>query len=116
MAMNYQLMAEKGIEILSLRLTADETMIDYRYRVTNADSAASLHGQHVKTHILHDATQKQFEVPFASKVGSLRQTSKPPVQDRVYVVLFANPGRIAQHGDTITISQSDLMISGIRVE
>ena len=105
-----------GIEVVSLRLTADQTMIDYRYRVVNADAAAPLHGQHVKTNLFHGETQKKFEVPFAAKVGSLRQISKAPVRDRTYVILFANPGRTVKHGDLISILQSELNISGLRVE
>ena len=110
-------LAEKyGIEVISLRLTANQTMLDYRYRIVDADAAAPLHGQHIKPHLIHDATQQRFQVPFAAKVGSLRQTSKAPVQDRTYVILFANPGRAVQHGDLISILQSDLTISGLRVE
>jgi len=115
-SINSDLVEKYGIEIVSLRLTADQTMLDYRYRVVDAEAAAPLHGQHVKTQLIHDATQKKFQVPFAAKVGSLRQTSKAPVQDRTYVILFANPGRSIQHGDLISILQSDLTVSGLRVE
>ena len=115
-ALNAKLAEARGITIEGVRLTADRTMIDYRYRIVDADKAARLHGQHIKPYIIDEARETKLEVPFASKVGSLRQSSKAPVQGRTYVILFANPGRWLKSGDTITIEQADLSISGITVE
>lgn len=114
--LNAELSERRGITIEGVRLTGEGTMIDYRYRIVDAQKAAALHGQHVRPHLIDEATKAQFEVPFASKVGSLRQSSKPPVQGRTYVILFSNPGRTVASGDTVSIEQADLRITGIPVQ
>ena len=96
--LNERLAEARGITIEGVRLTADRTMIDYRYRIVDAEKAARLHGQHIKPHILDEKRHTQLEVPFASKVGSLRQSAKAPIQERTYVILFANPGRLVKGG------------------
>lgn len=114
--LNAELAERRGITIEGVRLTGEGTMIDYRYKIVDEQKAAALHGQHVRPHLIDEASQAQFEVPFASKVGSLRQSAKAPVQGRTYVILFSNPGRTVASGDTVTIEQADLRITGIPVQ
>ena len=115
-ALNAELAASHGIQVEGIRLTADGTMLDYRYKVVDADSAASLHGQLINPHLRREGSDLKFEVPFAAKVGSLKQSSKAPVEGRTYVILFANPGRSVHSGDHVSIEQADMMIVGLPVE
>lgn len=114
--LNAELTERFGIEFVGARLTAHDMMIDFRYHVVDAERAASLHGQHIKPILIHEPSGQEFKVPFAAKIGSLRQSAKPPIDGRTYVILFANPGHMAKHGDPVTVEQAGLKISGIKVE
>lgn len=113
---NEALSAEHGIKVEGVRLTADGIMLDYRYHIEDPDLALSLHGEHERPSILHQRTGLIFPVPFISKIGSLKQSTKAPKAGRTYVILFSNPGRVVQPGDLVTIQQGPIRVADIPVE
>lgn len=115
-ALNTALTLEHGIRVEGVRLTANGTMLDYRYHIEDAELAQSLHGEHERPSILHQRSGLIFQVPFISKVGSLKQNAKAPKVNRTYVILFSNPGRIVQSGDLVTIEQGPIRVADIPVE
>ena len=76
-----------GIRPLSVRQTADGHMIDFRYRVTDAEKASPLFHPTIKPLIIDENTGAIMAVPNVPKVGSMRSTRKP-IKDRNYAVLF----------------------------
>ena len=76
-------------------------MLDFRYKVIDADKAAELFERANKPLLIHNATGAKLEVPRPAKTGPLRPTN-PPQAGRVYFMLFSNPG-VVQAGDEVTI-------------
>ncbi len=87
-----------GIEIQALRLSAADNMLDFRYRVTDPDKARKLLKRGLKPWLLDRATGAKLLMPTTTKIGPLRQATLAPKKDRVYYVMFANPGRFIKRG------------------
>ena len=106
-----------GVEVVGLRLSAVDTILDFRYRVVNPEKAAMLLDRRLDPEIHHHASGMTLSVPVPGKIGPLRQTEKfgPPKEGRVYFVLFSNPGRLVQRGDEATVMIGDFRVD-IQVE
>lgn len=103
-----------GIRPLSVRRTAEGYMLDFRYRVTDADKAAQLFGPRIRPYIIDQASGAVMAVPNVPKVGSLRSTRKP-VKDKNYTILFANPQKYIKDGNKVTVVIGDLRIENLVV-
>ena len=55
-----------GVEIQSVRLTAAEYMLDFRYRVLDADKAAPILDRHIKPHVIVERSGAKLQVPISS--------------------------------------------------
>lgn len=104
-----------GVEILSLRLTAAGNMIDLRYRIVDPDKAVFLVDRTIKAYLLDQESGRAVGVPNTAKVGPLRQTTKygKPPADRVFFMLFANPGRVIEPGSKMTLAVGDLRVENL---
>ena len=105
-----------GIKVLGIRPTAAGRMLNFRYRVIDPEKASSLVGLKAKPYLIDQATKIKLTVPQLPKVGSLRQRSRNPQSDRIYFVLFSNPGKMIQSGDLVTVSIGEFMIENLQVE
>jgi hypothetical protein len=94
-----------GVEIVGLRLTAANYMLDFRYKVLDPDKAAPLFYRANKPKLIHRGSGAELEVPRPAKTGPLRPTN-PPEAGRTYFMFFANPG-VVQAGDEVTITIGD---------
>jgi len=94
-----------GIEVVALRLTGADYMLDFRYKVLDPDKAAELFERANKPVLIHQATGSRLEVPRPAKTGPLRPTN-PPQADRTYFMLFSNPG-VVHAGDEVTVKIGD---------
>ncbi len=97
-----QLEAKWGIRVLAVRRTAEGYMLDFRYRIVDADKAAPLFSSRIKPYLIDEASGAVMGIPNVPKVGSLRSTRKP-YQDRNYAMLFANPGQYIKTGARVTV-------------
>ncbi len=105
-----------GIEIQALRLSAADTMFDFRYRVTDPDKAHRLLKRGLKPYLLDRATGAKLLMPTATKIGPLRQATLAPKKDRVYYVMFANPGRFIKRGAMVDVVIGDFVAKDIAVQ
>ena len=94
-----------GIEVVALRLTGADYMLDFRYKVLDPDKAAELFERANKPVLIHNETGARLEVPRPAKTGPLRPTN-PPQVGRTYFMLFSNPG-VVHAGDEVTIEIGD---------
>ena len=94
-----------GIEVVALRLTGSNYMLDFRYKVLDPDKAAELFERANKPVLIHQASGSRLEVPRPAKTGPLRPTN-PPLAGRTYFMLFSNPG-VVHAGDEVTIEIGD---------
>jgi len=104
-----------GIEITSLRTTAAGNMIDFRYRVLDADKSAALFKRANKPYLIHHKSGKVLEVPVTAKVGPLR-SSNTPQEGRIYWMFFGNKTRLVQKGDAVTVVIGDFKVENITVQ
>jgi hypothetical protein len=109
--------AEKkwGIRPLSIRQTADGNMLDFRYRIVDAEKAAPFFSPKIKPIIIDEDTGAVMAVPTVPKVGSMRSTRKP-LQDRNYFILFANPDKHIKPGHKVTVVIGDYRAEHLVVE
>ncbi len=104
-----------GIEILFVRVTSAGYMLEFRYKVIDADKAAPLFERQTKPMLTHVDSGAQFIVPTPAKTGALRN-SNPPLDDHAYWMFFANPAKYVKQGDLVTITIGDFVAKNIVVE
>ena len=107
-----------GIEPVSLRRTAADTLVDFRYRIIEPDKAVRLVNSKVPAFLLDEGSGIQFPVPESQTVGTMRQTSRngPPQAGRIYFMLFANPGRFIQAGSTVSVVVGGARVATLEVQ
>jgi hypothetical protein len=107
-----------GIEPVSLRRTAADTLVDFRYRVIEPDKAVQLVNSKAPAFLLDEGSGIQFPVPESQTVGTMRQTSRngPPQAGRIYFMLFANPGRFIQAGNTVSVVVGGAKVATLKVQ
>ena len=110
-----ELAEQWGIEITSIRLTAANHMIDYRYRVLDAEKATDLFKRQIKPHLIHQKTGKVLAVPETAKLGPLRN-SNIPKDGKIYWMFFGNAGDLVQANDKVTVVIGDFRVEDLVVE
>ena len=105
-----------GVEVVSIRLSAAEHMIDFRYRVLDAQKALPLFDRSFKPYLIDQTSGMKMAVPEAPKVGSLRQRPRKPEADRNYFILFTNRGGIIKKGSKFTVVIGDFEAENLVVE
>jgi len=107
-----------GIEIVSLRRTAADSMLDLRYRILDGDKAMKLVDRSIDPYLVDQATGRTVAVPNTAKIGPLRQTTKygKPQEGRVFFMLFPNPGKSIGAGDKVTVVLGEFKATDLVVE
>jgi uncharacterized Zn ribbon protein len=109
------LAAQWGIEVTSIRMTANDHMIDYRYRVLDADKAADLFKRQIKPFLVHQESGKVLAVPETAKLGPLRN-SNIPQEGKIYWMFFGNSGNLVKAGDSVTVVIGEFRVENLIVE
>ena len=110
-----QALSEKwGIELVAMRSTAAGHMVDFRYRVLDAEKADPLFKRQTKPYLIHQASGKVLAVPNTAKLGSLRN-SNTPQNGRIYWMFFGNHHGVVQSGDKVTVAIGDFKVADIEV-
>jgi hypothetical protein len=104
-----------GIEVTSIRLTANDHMIDFRYRVLDAAKAKELFVRQNKPRLIHQETGKVLAVPETAKVGPLRN-SNDPQGGKIYWMFFGNAGFLVTAGDKVTVVIGEFRAEDLVVE
>jgi hypothetical protein len=104
-----------GIKITSLRLTANDNMVDFRYRVLDAEKAGTLFARQNKPYLIDQASEKVLAVPNMAKVGPLR-TSDNPQEGRIYWMFFGNTHKLVKAGSKVTVVIGDFKAENLIVE
>jgi len=105
-----------GIRVQSLRLTANGNLLDLRYKVIEPEKAYDFFKRENRPYLVEQSTGLRAKVPNMPKIGPLRQSAIKPETDRVYFILFANPGKLIKRGDRLTLYIGDSKIEDLVVE
>lgn len=114
-----QRMEDFGVELVGVRLSGADFLIDVRYRVKDVAKAQALLERKIHPVLVNESTGDRFYIPQVPKVGALRQsaTAKQPAQlDKVYFMLFANPDRKLRAGEKVTLHAGDSTVRGLVVQ
>lgn len=104
-----------GIEILYVRTTAAGYMLEFRYKVLDPEKAKPLFQRQSKPQLTHEKSKSTLIVPTPAKTGALRN-SNPPLANHIYWMFFANPGKLVQPGEQVTIKVGDFIAERITVQ
>jgi len=105
-----------GIRLLGIRLSAAGNMLDFRYRIADAEKAVRLADRKVQPYVIDRKSGGRLLVPATPTIGALRQTSLNPLPNRTYFTLFANPGKEIRAGDKVTVVIGDFRAENLVVE
>ncbi len=104
-----------GVEVASIRLTANNHMIDYRYKVLDAGKATDLFKRQIKPYLIHQESGRVLAVPDTAKLGPLRN-SNTPQNDRIYWMFFGNADYLVKPGDKVTVVIGEYRVEDLVVE
>ena len=104
-----------GGEVLHVRQTAAGYMLEFRYKVLDARKAQALFERQIKPMLTHAETGARMVVPTPAKTGALRN-SNPPKAGTTYWMFFANPGKLVQPGDTVSIEIGEFLVEDLVVQ
>jgi hypothetical protein len=105
-----------GVQICGIRLSAADYMLDFRYRVIDPNKASPILNRQVKAYLIDEQSGAKLIVPTPPKVGSLRQKSYEPTADKIYFVMFSNPGRLVKRGSKVTVVIDEFKAENLVVE
>lgn len=105
-----------GIRVQSLRLTANGNLLDFRYKVIDPEKAHDFFKRENRPYLIEKSTGVRAKVPNMPKIGPLRQSAIKPEADKVYFILFANPGKLIKKGSKVTLHIGDSKIEDLVVE
>ncbi|WP_147321370.1 hypothetical protein [Rhodoferax lacus] len=107
-----------GIRVEGLRLSAANSMLDFRYRVLDAKKAAPLLDGKNQPYLLDAAHGATLGVPDTPVLGRIRQTARNNniLTDRTYFIMFGNPGKVLRSGDKVTLLLGQVKIADLSVQ
>jgi hypothetical protein len=103
-----------GVEVLFVRQTSAGYMLEFRYKVLDADKAKPLFERQTKPMLTHAKSGAQLIVPTPAKTGALRNSNSPQAGN-TYWMFFANPGKLVKPGDQVKIDIGAFSAEGIVV-
>ncbi|MGD8926941.1 MAG: hypothetical protein PVG20_08810 [Thioalkalispiraceae bacterium] len=103
-----------GVEVLFVRETSAGYMLEFRYKVLDADKAKPLFERQSKPILTHAKSGAKLIVPTPAKTGALRNSNTPHA-GTTYWMFFANPGKLVKPGDQVSIDIGDFRADGLVV-
>lgn len=104
-----------GIRILGIRRSAADYMLDFRYRVIDAEKAKPLFNRRTQPYLIDQASGAKLVVYSSPKTGPLR-SSNVPQAGRNYFIFFANPAKYVKAGNLVTVVIGDFKAENLTVE
>jgi hypothetical protein len=104
-----------GIDIVGVHPVSSGQMLAFRYRVLDEAKAKSLFDKSLKPYLIDEASGTRLAVPAMENVGELRQDVTPEA-DRIYYMIFGNPGKLVKAGSRVSIEIGNFHIDGLVVD
>lgn len=108
-AIHKELVEKWGVEVYGVRKAASGYMIDFRFRVLDAEKALPLFDPRTKPYLLTEGTHIKLPVPVGEKVGAFRTTNrgKNIQANKDYYMMFANPDSYVKPGQKVSVVIGD---------
>ena len=104
-----------GINVTGLHMSAHNYMVDFRYRVLDAEKAKFLFDRQTKPYLIDQASGKVLAVPNTAKLGPLRNSNQPQ-EGKIYWMFFGNRGGLIDTGSKVTVVIGDFRAENLVVE
>jgi hypothetical protein len=104
-----------GVQVVGIRLTASDWMIEFKYRVTDPVKATALLGRQAKPYLTDRPSGAKLAVPAMENVGELRQAADPD-KGRDYFILFGNANKLVHRGNLVDVEVGAFRAEGLTVE
>jgi hypothetical protein len=104
-----------GVEVMYVRQTAAGYMLEFRYKVLDAEKAKPLFERRIKPLLTHAESGATLIVPTPAKTGALRN-SNPPKAGHTYWMFFANPGKLVKPGQHVRVAIGEFSADGLLVQ
>ncbi|GAB6906393.1 putative transmembrane protein [Desulfosarcina cetonica] len=104
-----------GIDITGIHMSAHNYMVDFRYRVLDADKAMALFDRQTKPYLIDQTSGKVLAVPNTAKLGPLRNSNQPQ-EGKIYWMFFGNRGGLIDTGSKVTVVIGDFRAENLVVE
>jgi len=104
-----------GVDIVGVHPIASGYMLEFRYRILDADKAKTLNDEKAKAYLIDETTGTRFAVPNMENIGELRQKATPQGY-RTYFIIFGNPGKLVKPGGRVTVVVGDFRADGLVVD
>jgi len=92
-----------GIEPVHARVTANGYMIEFRYRVLDAEKARILSDRKDFPSMLSLKSRARLSVPYFPTVGYLKSNRRFLKEGRNYITMFSNEGMHLLRGDKVRL-------------
>jgi len=103
-----------GIEVIGVHPVSSGYMLNFRYRIVDPVKAKSLNDMKSKAYVIDDVTGTRLAVPAMEKVGELRSGNTPQA-DRIYFMIFGNPGKLVKPGGKVSVVVGNFRVDGLVV-
>jgi hypothetical protein len=104
-----------GVEIIGVKPVSSGYMLEFSYRVLDPDKVKLLNDRKSKAYLRDEASGTVLAVPAMENVGELRSGSAPEL-DRIYFMIFGNPGKLVKSGGRVSIIVGDFHVDGVIVD
>jgi hypothetical protein len=115
----YKLLEDRwGVRPVSIRLTASDYFVDFRYLVTDSEKSKAILSrskENREAFLLAQKTGEKFQVP-VTKMGALRSSTLSPKKGRQYTILFSNAGKFIKKGDKVSVVIGKFKVENLTVE
>lgn len=96
-----------GVQPVHLRVTADGYMIEFRYKVLDAEKALILSDRKDFPYLQSMKSRAKLSVPYFPSVGYIKSNRRFLKPGRNYTAMFSNEGRHLLAGDQVRIQVRD---------
>jgi len=104
-----------GVEVMFVRRVAAGYMLEFRYKVLDAEKAKALFERQTKPLLTHAETGAKFIVPTPAKTGALRNSNLPHA-GHTYWMFFANPGKFVKPGEQVSVEIGNFLADELVVQ
>jgi hypothetical protein len=104
-----------GVDVIGVHRVSSGYMLTLRYRVLDAERAKPLHNKALKPYLIDETTGNRLAVPTMENIGELRESPTPEV-NRVYFIMFGNPGKLVRPGSRVSVVIGDFRLNDIVVD
>jgi hypothetical protein len=114
---NKQMAEQWGVEVIGISRTSGGYMLDFRFRVVDANKALPLFDHRIKPYVKAAKSDIKLPVPVGTKTGAMRPTNRGQniKADKNYYMIFANPDSFVKKGEKVSVIIGDFRAENMTV-